>query len=446
MLEHTVETFNAACRDATSRSMPAKLDGKCTVGITPKKSNWAMPIDTPPFRAYPITGGITFTFGGLEINTKAQVLNTSQRADQGLFASGDIVGLFFHNYPSCTGQTRNAVFSRLAGRDAGAMRQLEIDREDRSHGQARAAQKSRRAHREARRLGLPAARRGHSRASADAGQAADPRHHRLRLRGLGGGVGARRRSQTLAQRAARRNARCIGSAEQDQRRPTRCWSMASLIRMLDLNDYVITKERGEIGGHPSDNIPVALAAGELSGAAGRNVIAAIVLGYEIYGRFKELMDRRRRLGRRDGLGLRRPRHGRPADGARCRAARACDGADRARARSRRWRCASATFPAPRTIANALVAQNGVQATILAQARHDRPAGSVREPAACKSVFPGINWMESITAPLPADSYIMGCHVKAYPCLATGQGIVAAGLALHRQIGGDADRIKRDHAS
>jgi tricarballylate dehydrogenase len=96
------------------------LDGKCTDGIAPKKSNWAITIDTPPFVAYAITGGVTFTFGGLQINESAQVLNTSGNPIRGLYASGDIVGLFFHNYPSCTGQTRNVVFSRLAGRHAAA--------------------------------------------------------------------------------------------------------------------------------------------------------------------------------------------------------------------------------------------------------------------------------------------------------------------------------------
>ncbi len=119
VLQHTVAEFNNAVRkdvafDAT------KLDGKCTEGITPKKSNWASPIDKPPYWAFSITGGVTFTFGGLQINTQAQVLNTSNNPIRGLFASGDIVGLFFHNYPSCTGQTRNVVFSRLAGRNAAA--------------------------------------------------------------------------------------------------------------------------------------------------------------------------------------------------------------------------------------------------------------------------------------------------------------------------------------
>ena len=119
ILNHTVKEFNNAARkeipfDAT------KLDGKCTDGVTPKKSNWAIAIDTPPYVAYAITGGVTFTFGGLQINESAQVLNTSGNPIRGLYASGDIVGLFFHNYPSCTGQTRNVVFSRLAGRHAAA--------------------------------------------------------------------------------------------------------------------------------------------------------------------------------------------------------------------------------------------------------------------------------------------------------------------------------------
>jgi tricarballylate dehydrogenase len=82
------------------------------------KSNWACRIAAPPFRAYPVTGGITFTFGGVAVDQRAQVINTLDQPIKGLFASGDIVGLFFHNYPSFTGQTRNAVFGRLAGRSA----------------------------------------------------------------------------------------------------------------------------------------------------------------------------------------------------------------------------------------------------------------------------------------------------------------------------------------
>ena len=117
VLVHTVDEFNSAVRDGVAFD-PARPDGKRTEGITPPKSNWAIRLDEPPFRAYAVTGGVTFTFGGLAVNTSAQVLNTGDEPIRGLFASGDIIGLFYHNYPSCTGQTRNAVFSRLAGQHA----------------------------------------------------------------------------------------------------------------------------------------------------------------------------------------------------------------------------------------------------------------------------------------------------------------------------------------
>jgi len=116
----TVQEFNAACRQDVA-FMAGELDGKGTVGITPKKSNWAVPLTRGPFRAYPVTAGVTFSFGGVQVDTQARVINTSHQPIEGLFASGDVIGLFFHNYPSCTGQTRNAVFSLLAGRNAAAL-------------------------------------------------------------------------------------------------------------------------------------------------------------------------------------------------------------------------------------------------------------------------------------------------------------------------------------
>jgi hypothetical protein len=119
VLVDTIAQFNAACRDDVPFD-PTRLDGKRTHGLTIPKSNWATRVETLPFRAYPVTCGITFTFGGVRINPKAQVLNTMCEPIRGLYASGDIVGLFFHNYPSFTGQTRNAVFGRLAGAHAAA--------------------------------------------------------------------------------------------------------------------------------------------------------------------------------------------------------------------------------------------------------------------------------------------------------------------------------------
>src|SRR5258706_7717729 len=119
VLAHTVGEFNAACRDDVAFD-PTRQDGKRTHGLAVPKSNWAVRIETPPYRAYPVTCGITFTFGGAKVNTKAQVLSSLHEPIKGLYASGDILGLFFHNYPAFTGQTRNAVFGRLAGIHAAA--------------------------------------------------------------------------------------------------------------------------------------------------------------------------------------------------------------------------------------------------------------------------------------------------------------------------------------
>ncbi|MBM2809989.1 MAG: tricarballylate dehydrogenase [Chloroflexi bacterium] len=116
-LRRTVDDFNAAVQEGPFN--PSVLDGKRTVGITPPKSNWALRIDEPPFEGYAVTCGITFTFGGLRIDQRAQVLDTEERPIPGLFAAGELVGgLFYYNYPGGSGLMAGAVFGRLAGSGA----------------------------------------------------------------------------------------------------------------------------------------------------------------------------------------------------------------------------------------------------------------------------------------------------------------------------------------
>jgi tricarballylate dehydrogenase len=116
-LVSTVEAFNAAVRSGTFN--PAVLDGKGTHGIAPPKSNWALALDTPPFVGYAVTCGITFTFGGLRVTPRAEVLDTDDRPIPGLFAAGELVGgLFYVNYPGGTGLMAGAAFGRLAGEQA----------------------------------------------------------------------------------------------------------------------------------------------------------------------------------------------------------------------------------------------------------------------------------------------------------------------------------------
>jgi tricarballylate dehydrogenase len=98
---------------------PAIKDGKATRGVTPPKSNWAQPLDTPPYVGYAVTTGITFTFGGLHITTEGRVLSGEGRPISGLFAAGELVGgLFYNNYPGGAGLMAGAVFGRIAGRSA----------------------------------------------------------------------------------------------------------------------------------------------------------------------------------------------------------------------------------------------------------------------------------------------------------------------------------------
>ena len=113
----TLEAYNASCRGGAFN--PAVLDHVATEGIAPPKTNWAQKLDKPPYYSWPVTGGITFTFGGLKVNTDAQVISTGWKPIDGLYCAGEMVGgLFHYNYPLGTGLMSGAVFGRIAGRNA----------------------------------------------------------------------------------------------------------------------------------------------------------------------------------------------------------------------------------------------------------------------------------------------------------------------------------------
>ncbi|MDP6901801.1 MAG: FAD-binding protein, partial [Acidimicrobiales bacterium] len=116
----TISSYNAAVNTTTPFD-PNVKDGRSTSGLTINKTNWANTLDEPPFQAYNVTCGLTFTFGGLRINNQGQVLDSGLDTIPGLYAAGELVGgLFYGNYPGGTGLTAGAVFGRLAGMNAGA--------------------------------------------------------------------------------------------------------------------------------------------------------------------------------------------------------------------------------------------------------------------------------------------------------------------------------------
>jgi tricarballylate dehydrogenase len=115
----TIRAYNAAVSGGAFN--PNVKDGRHTVGLGVPKSNWANTIDTAPFEAYAVTCGITFTFGGVKIDTDARVIDTEAEPIAGLYAAGEMVGgLFYFNYPGGTGLMNGAVFGKIAGASAGA--------------------------------------------------------------------------------------------------------------------------------------------------------------------------------------------------------------------------------------------------------------------------------------------------------------------------------------
>ncbi len=120
-LHKTISNYNLAV-DTSIEFDPTILDGKTTRGLEINKTNWAQKIDKGPFRAYPVTGGITFTYGGLKVNKHGSVLKGSNQPIKGLFACGEIVGgIFYNGYPGGSGLTSGAVFGRMAGYGAANM-------------------------------------------------------------------------------------------------------------------------------------------------------------------------------------------------------------------------------------------------------------------------------------------------------------------------------------
>jgi tricarballylate dehydrogenase len=114
----TVAQYNAAVVDSVPFD-PAIKDGRGTQGLQIPKSNWANSISKPPFEAYAVTCGITFTFGGLKVSTNAEIVDSDDQPIPGLYGAGELVaGIFYFNYPGGSGLTNGTVFGRISGNNA----------------------------------------------------------------------------------------------------------------------------------------------------------------------------------------------------------------------------------------------------------------------------------------------------------------------------------------
>jgi 2-methylcitrate dehydratase len=221
--------------------------------------------------------------------------------------------------------------------------------------------------------------------------------------------------------------------------PNATLANGALVRILDFNDYVNARG-GDLGGHPSDNIPVALAAGELSGASGARSHRRGRARLRDFRPLQGADGARFGLGRRHGLRSGGARDGGPPDGARprtsCTRHRAQRGARRHLDRSalrghfrRQVHFQRARGP-KRRASGAIGAERGITG----------PLDLFENPRGMREVFCKGDAAAALTAPLPAESYIMAANVKAFPCLATGQSVVAAGIEMHGRLRGAVDRL------
>ena len=115
----TVDGFNAACRPG--KFHPTELDGLATEGLEVPKTNWARPLDTPPFYGYQLRPGVTFTYLGLKVDARAQV-HSAEGPIRNLWAAGEIMAgsILGQGYLAGFGMTIGTVFGRIAGKEAAA--------------------------------------------------------------------------------------------------------------------------------------------------------------------------------------------------------------------------------------------------------------------------------------------------------------------------------------
>lgn len=216
----------------------------------------------------------------------------------------------------------------------------------------------------------------------------------------------------------------------------------ALVRALDLNDVQWMPKEGHlsVAGHCSDNIPVALSVGEWQGSSGAEVLDAIVLGYEMFGRLRDVMPfdipwdgtsasglvAAAMAGRLMGLDAPRQANALALAAIRC-----------ATPKVVRW----GKLSAAKNLANSMIAQSGVMAALLAREGISGPLEVLDHKGGTHQVFdPKLDfstlWRDS-RDPL----YIMASNIKSYPCIGTAQTLIVAALDGHRRLAGRVEQIE-----
>jgi tricarballylate dehydrogenase len=116
---NTMAEYNRGAAGNTIARMQS-LDGVTTRGVTPPKTNWALPIDQPPYYGLPLRAGITFTYMGVAVDERSRVMDNRGRPFKNVYAAGEIMSgnILTKGYVGGIGLAIGAIFGELAGRDA----------------------------------------------------------------------------------------------------------------------------------------------------------------------------------------------------------------------------------------------------------------------------------------------------------------------------------------
>jgi 2-methylcitrate dehydratase len=225
--------------------------------------------------------------------------------------------------------------------------------------------------------------------------------------------------------------------------PNAVLANGALVRALDLNDVMFIQKEGHlsVGGHCSDNIPVVMAIGEMVNASLRQVLEAFAMGYQLFGRLRDVMPfssawdgtsasglvAAAMAGRLMGLDLERQAHALAYGATRCSTPKIV-----------RW----GDLSAMKNLANALIAEEAVRGTLMAARGLTGPLEVLDHKGGLHQVFDPRLDLATIWAPVSGLPNILLANVKTYPCIGTAQTEIKAAIDAHVKVKGRINEISK----
>lgn len=215
----------------------------------------------------------------------------------------------------------------------------------------------------------------------------------------------------------------------------------ALVRSQDFNDVQFIQKDGKlhIGGHCSDVLAAALAVGEAHGASGQSVLTAIMMGYELFRRLRDLMPMDSVWDGASAVGV--------VAAAMAGRILGLDETRQANALALAMaRCATPSIvrygelSGAKNMVGALLAREGVQLTLLAAKGMTGPQQVLDHRWGMQQVFDPALGFEKLWA-LVDELFILRSHVKTFACIGTAQAEIVAALDAHKKLAGRVDEIE-----